>query len=354
MSVTTLRPASNQRRHTQTSRASATTHRRQQAPPPAGLPARTPLHHAAGALRLSGHWFELMSDLSLLEHLQLELATPRIRLLDTISLAGLRVDAAVASLNGAEQSLRLLLERCHALAAAPARDALLLEDDLGRPLLRLRPAAGPDAGLWRLVLGGMLGGGERVVPLQQTPPALAPLGRHPLGALQAHCSNDPHAPNFLDTAELSGQLALDPGRLRRDAAASGGSATAVDPALIPCALRALCDEVLPVAITMGSDALVLRRQAAFHGYDDARGRAGLAGVETRVDIDTAAIDSAWVVGRRSGHGSGRQLRLYDVDGRALAVIAAAHACAPCGDGTTDAPCGGEPRFWRSLMNALTS
>ncbi|WP_295878918.1 hypothetical protein [uncultured Thiohalocapsa sp.] len=352
MSVTTLRPRDSHQR-------------RVQAPPPAppaapdrartpltpSLPARSPLHHAAAGLRLSGHWRELLCDLALLGELRLELATARVRLVDSISLAGLRVDGTLASLHGAEQSLRLLLERCHALSAAPARDALLLEDDLGRPLLRLSPLAGSDAPLWRLVLDGILGAGERVVPLRETPPALATLIAHPLGALQALCAD---APGFTDTAALTGQLTLDPGRLRHEAAAGGGSAVAVDPALIPCALRGLSEELLPLVITAGSDALVLRRQAAFRHYDYALGRARLTGDTTGFELDVAAIDSAWVVNGAAGAGRGRQLRLYDADGRALAIIAAARTCTNCCGGTGAAPCSGEPRFWRSLMNALTS
>ena len=356
MFVTTLRPASNHQRRSHAPPAFATTPSpaRASASPSSGLPARTPLHHAAAGLRLSGHWPELLCDLALLGDLRLELATTRVRLLDRVSLAGLRVAGPFASLHGADQSLRLLLARCHALSAAPARDALLLEDDLGRPLLRLRPDAGRDARLWRLVMGGILGNAERVAPLQQTPPALAPLASHPLAALQALCAEDPDAPGFADTAELTGQLALDPGRLRHAAAAAGGAAVAVDPTLIPCALRALCEELLPIAITTGSDALALRRRAAFHAYDYALGRARLSGDATRFELDVAAIDSAWVVDRDVGATGGRQLRLYDADGRALAVIAAAPASAACRSDAAVAPCGGEPRFWRSLMNALTS
>jgi hypothetical protein len=356
MSVTTLRPASNHQRRSHAPLASATTQSpaRGAAPLNSGLPARTPLHHAAAALRFSGHWAELLSDLALLGELRLELATTRVRLLDTVSLGGLRVAGPLASLHGADQSLRLLLARCHALAAAPARDALLLEDDLGRPLLRLRPSPAQDARLWRLVLGGSLGTAERMVPLQQTPAAVAPLASHPLGALQALCADDPDAPGFADTAELTGQLALDPGRLRHEAAAAGGAAVAVDPALIPCALRALCEELMPIAVTTGSDALVLRRRAAFHAYDYAMGRARLTGDATHFELDVAAIDSAWVVGSDAGATGGRQLRLYDADGRALAVIAAAHASAACRSDADVTPCGGKVRFWRSLMNALTS
>jgi hypothetical protein len=354
MSLTTLRPVPDHRRQARNPQASAQAPHPDPAPPHARLPERTPLHHAAAGLRLSGHWFEILCDLGLLGDLRLELATARVRLVDRVSLATLHVDGTLATLAGREQSLRLLLARCHALSAAPARDALLLEDDLGRPLLRLRPVTANDAWRWRLVLGGILGGAGRVVPQHLAPPALAPLSRHPLGTLQALCADHAEAPGFTDTAELSGQLALEPARLRREAAAGGGAAVAVDPALIPCALRSLCEEVLPLRLTTGSDALVLRRQAAFHHYDYAQGRSGLTGDTTRFEIDVAAIDSAWVVGGDTGAGRARQLRLYDADGRALAIIAAAPMrAAGRGDHGT-AHRRGEPRFWRSLMNALES
>lgn len=356
MSLTTLRPLPDHRRQAPTPPASAQTPHQDHAPPYARLPARTPLHHAAAGLRLSGHWSEILSDLGLLGDLRLELATARVRLVDRVSVAALRVDGVLATLATTGQSLRLLLTRCHALSAAPAGDALLLEDDLHRPLLRLRQGTADAAWLWRLVLGGILGGAGRVVPQHLAPPALAPLSSHPLGALQTLCADDADAPGFTDTAELSGQLALDPARLRREAAAGGGAAVAVavDPALIPCALRSLCEEMLPLVLTAGSDALVLRRQTAFHHYDYAQGRARLAGDATRFEIDVAAIDSAWVVGGDTGHGDTRQLRLYDADGRALAIIAAAPTQVR-GQGDAGAtPRGGEPRFWRSLMNALES
>jgi hypothetical protein len=318
------------------------------------------LHHAAAGLRLSGHWFEMLSDLGMLGPVRLMLATPTVNLMtDQLSLAGLRVDGQLATLHGTGQSLRLLLDRCHALAAAPARDALTLEDDLGRPLVRLAPPAPGESRLWRLVLGGILGGAERVVPLRHATPDLAPLERHPLGMMQSLCDDGADAPGFGDTVELSGQRSLAPDCLRREAAARGGSVTAVDPALIPSALRSLCDEVLPIVVTVGSDALVLRRRAAFHAYAQVQGRARIDGDGIRVEIDMAAIDSAWVVGGAAGAGD-RQLRLYDADGRALAVIAAAGSCCRGDHGNPQAaqqgrrPSGGEPPFWRSLMNALES
>jgi hypothetical protein len=354
MSLTKLRPVPDHRRQAHTPPASAQVPHPDPAPPHARLPERTPLHHAAASLRLSGHWFEILSDLGLLGDLHLELATARVRLVDRVSLAALRVDGTLATLAGTRHSLRLLLARCHALSAAPARDALLLEDDLGHPLLRLRPVTADDAWLWRLVLDGILGGAGRVVPQRLAPPALAPLSRHPLGTLQARCTDDADAPGFTDTAELSGQLPLEPARLRREAAGGGGAAVAVDPALIPCVLRSLCEETLPLVLTTGSDALVLRRQAAFHHYEYAQGRSGLTGDTSRFEIDVAAIDSAWVVGGDTGAGGDRQLRLYDADGRALAIIAAAPTRLTGPDAACAAHRRGEPRFWRSLMNALES
>jgi hypothetical protein len=318
------------------------------APPQPRFEPHPVLHQAITGARLNGHWPEILSDLGLLGSVRLELTTARVRFSDELSLAGLRFHGPMATLGGDTQSLRLLLERCHALAATPEGDALLLEDDLRRPLLRLTRAAGSAAWLWRLVRGGVLGGAERVVPLNQPAPLVTSLEDHPLGILQALCTDD--APDFVDTAELSGQLALAAGRLRRDAANGGGAAVAVDPALIPCVLRSLCEQALPIELSLGCDALVLRRRAAFDAYDYAQGRAQLAGDGAQMAIDVAAIDSAWVVGAA---GRGRQLRLYDADGRALAVIAAVPCSGGCSGGASGA-CGGEPCLWRSLMNALES
>jgi hypothetical protein len=315
--------------------------------------AQAPLQQIGASLRFSGHWFEILSDLTLLGRVRLDAATPHLRFSDELSLAGVRVDGPLATLSGATHALRLLLARCHALAASPARDALLLLDDLGRPQLKLSAAAVDDARLWRIVLGGILGAAERVVPQCQgvQAPALATLASHPLGLMQALCDDGADAPDFRDSAELTGQLALAPARLHREAEVGRASAIAVDPALVPCALRSLCEELLPIVVTTGSDALVLRRAAAFHAYAEDAGRACIDGDGARFELDLAAIDSAWVM-RRSG--APRELRLYDADGRALAVIGAVASACRDKPGPSCCGCGGEPRFWRSLMNALTS
>jgi putative heme degradation protein len=99
---------------------------------------------------------------------------------------------------------------------------------------------------------------------------------------------------------------------------------------------------------------VLRRQAAFHLYEYAQGRARLTGDATCFEIDLAAIDSAWVVGGDTRDGCSRQLRLYDADGRALAIIAPVPTRAAGRGDTAAAHRRGEPHFWRSLMNALES
>ncbi len=310
-----------------------------------------------GGLRFGGHWFELLSDLGMLGRVRLDLATARVSFADRLDIAALRVNGSLGTLTGVEQSLRLLLDRCYALATSTARDGLWVEDDLRRPQLCLRPLTPDGDWLWRLVLDGVCGASGRIVPRRESAPApvLGPLQRHPLAALQDACDQADAAPGFRDTAELTGQLELQPARMRREAGAGAETDTAVDPALIPCALRNLCEEVLPLVVTVGSDALVLRRQVAFYAYDYSQGRAQLQGAETRLEIDAAAIDSAWVVGSGRHGGSGRQLRLYDADGRALAIIGAAPRSYRGGSDGVSESCGcPEPRFWRSLMNALVS
>ncbi len=317
---------------------------------------QAPWDDVGTGLRLNGHWPELLSDLGVLGRVRLELTSAVMAWRETLSLDGLRVDGTLATLAGADASLRLLLDHCAALSTSPARDSLALEDDLGRALLHVQPAAPAELWLWRTVLGGIFGGAERVVPLRASAPApaLGALSAHPLGVLQSRCDDGAAAPGFRDTVELTGQLACDPVRLRSEALARGHTAVAVDPALIPCALRSLCEAALPLVMTLGADALVMRRRLAFERYALVQDRVRLTSAAASLELDVLAIDSAWVEGSTERGGGGRQLRLYDADGRALAVIAAAPtACngEPAGVGY----CGcAEPRHWRSLMNALSS
>ncbi|WP_058556285.1 hypothetical protein [Thiohalocapsa sp. ML1] len=353
MSVITLSPVANDLTHALIPDTSPAAFGHSHAKPRSRRVAHAVPQTVGADLRFSGHWFEILSDLTLLGRVGLDLGTDNVRFHQELSLAGLRVDGPLATLSGRTHALRLLLGRCHALAASPARDALELQDDLGRPQLKLTAAMAEDARLWTIVLGGIFGAAERVVPLCEPAkaPALTALTSHPLGVIQALCDDTADAPGFRDTAELTGQLALAPARLHREAEAGTASAIAVDPALVPCALRSLCEEMLPIVVTAGSDALVLRRAGAFHAFDTEGGRAWIKGDAARFELDLAAIDSAWVTGRR---GTSRELRLYDADGRALAVLAAVPSACRDKPGPNCCGCGGEPRFWRSLMNALTS
>lgn len=284
------------------------------------------------ASRLNGHWLDFLFDLALLGQARIQTATDSLRIEDRADLSALRVVGPIASLPGETRSLRLLLDRCHAIATTPARDCLVLEDNFGRPLLRLLPEHAANARLWRMVVGGTCGHALRVVPAGSTQPMDA---RETLDGIE-----DDDGPGFQDTAELTGQVALPLARLRRERRELGRKVVAVDPALIPHALRALSEELLSLVLTMGSDAVALRRRAIFHHAEHAARSLRLASDETAIEIDIDAIDSAWVVGTGACGRAGRELRLYDVDGRALAVIAA------------DSVNGDEPRFWCSLMNAL--
>ncbi len=301
------------------------------------------------ASRLNGHWLEFLFDLALLGEVRLESATESLRIEDRVDLSALRIVGRVATLPGEARSLRLLLDRCHAIATTTARDCLILEDNLGQPVLRLLPVNARDTRLWQIVVGATCGRALRVTPASATTGSSASAQRptsSPETAQAVHATDaldgigDDGAPDFQDTAELTGQVALQLARLRRERAQLGRKVVAVDPALIPHALRAMSDELLPLVVTTGSDALALRRRAIFHRFDLSARSLRLASDDTAIEIDPEAIDSAWVLGTGACGRAGRQLRLYDGDGRALAVIAA------------DANNGDEPHFWCSLMNAL--
>lgn len=58
-------------------------------------------------------------------------------------------------------------------------------------------------------------------------------------------------------------------------------------------------------------------------------------------LDTTLLDCAWVVQRGHEPAALRELRLYDDDGRAIAVL-----------GSLPTPAGGEHPVWAALINAL--
>jgi putative hemin transport protein len=104
-------------------------------------------------------------------------------------------------------------------------------------------------------------------------------------------------------------------------------------------LAALVDQVVPMRVVLGNDAAVLRLDFAPYLARLDSGWQTLRSDQGELRLDTRALDSAWIY--RPADRSVRQLRLYDRDGRALAVIAAAPT-----------PDGAEPTVWRTLINAL--
>ncbi|MEA1053909.1 hypothetical protein U5801_29465, partial [Lamprobacter modestohalophilus] len=77
----------------------------------------------------------------------------------------------------------------------------------------------------------------------------------------------------------------------------------------------------------GSQGWVSRSIQQFYGHAYIDGQLSLRGDDARLELDVRAIDSAWVVGERIGEIDRRSLRLYDEEGRAMAIIASAAAAA---------------------------
>ncbi|WP_462322806.1 hypothetical protein [Halochromatium sp.] len=329
-----------------------------------------------GPVRYLGHWPELLADLALLGRVWVESEQPGLRLAQRQQLSGLRVLGMLGYLDTPKYQVRVLLDRCHALSASDDEQGLVIEDAEGQRLMRVQLERGAHPLPLRLLLSGLGAHDRRLVPApsEQVEPRVAALEHHPVHRLQRDCQALEAEPgcaeltfpgatrpelDFLDLAELSGRLSLNPLRWKRASARSDDPAIAVDPSLVPCALETLVDQVHPLVLSTGSDAWVSRSIQQFYGHAYVDGQLLLRGDHARLELDVRAIDSAWVVGdgRSEGRrqdwvgGDGRSLRLYDEDGRALAIIAS--AAEP--DGET----GGrwrrdEARLWTTLMNALTS
>jgi hypothetical protein len=157
---------------------------------------------------------------------------------------------SIVVLTGSARSLRLLLEHCHALSITADRSAMALEDDLGRALVHLRPGDAADERMWQIVTRSAFGTATRIAPVPDRPTGVPAQSMEPLSALR-RMRDDVDAPGFLDTAELSGQVSLQVARLRREQARLGGKVVAVDPALVPHALRALTEDLLRIVVTVG-------------------------------------------------------------------------------------------------------
>lgn len=363
-------------------------------------------------LRYLGHWPELLADLSLLGRVWVETEQPGIRVAQRRQLSGLRVQGMLGYLETPKDQLRVLLDQCHALTPRDDEQGLVIEDANQQPLVSLQLEVGAHPLPLRLLLSSLGANGRRVVPappLQDTP-WIAALEQHAIHRLQRDCQalepepeqelGDPGSGTsglrfagsaltaseiprlglprlgFRDLAELSGRLSLDPVPWRRAAARGDERAIAVDPSLVPCALETLVDQVHPLALSSGSSGWISRSIQQFYGHAYVDGQLSLRGDEARLELDVRAIDSAWVVGERTGEVDRRSLRLYDEEGRAMAIIATAAERDECADEWSNAVIDttkprsaarptlqsqghgrfrrDEARLWTTLMNALTS
>ncbi|MEA3638896.1 MAG: hypothetical protein VBE63_03010 [Lamprobacter sp.] len=332
-----------------------------------------------------GHWPDLLADLELLGRVWIETEQPGLRIAQRQRLGGLRVQGMLGHLDRTEYQLRVLLDQCYALASQDDQQSLVIEDATQQPLVRVQLETGTHPLPLRLLLSSFGANGRRVMPVppQQDERQMAALEQHAIHRLQRDCQAlepepERHGLGFRDLAELSGRLSLNPVPWRRAAARGDEPAIAVDPSLVPCALETLVDQVHPLALSSGSSGWVSRSIQQFYGHAYVDGQLSLRGDHARLELDVRAIDTAWVVGERAGEIDRRSLRLYDEDGRAMAIIASATAADRdhCADAwSTELANRAEPwsavnsplwsqgrtrfrrdetRLWTTLMNALTS
>lgn len=309
-------------------------------------PASTPLPPSrervvgtrAAQVRLTGHWSEILSDLACLGPLWAETATHAVGLGHRIEPAALRERDGVGVLSSRDHALRLMLDRCHALHVR--RDdhlAVHIEDASGVSLLMLRPDKDAAAFPLRLLLAANGGVGRRIVPVPAGASGaggLVDARDHGVVLLQRRSNGIDDGMALIDVAEVTGLLALDPARLR-----SRGSAVAVEPDLVPCGLEALADQMVTLWLVTGGDGVARRVDLTPFGHRQVDAWQHLYGDGMRLRINTRALDSAWVC-RPAGEGP-RELRLYDAQGRGIAVV----GCRPGRPGT-------EHPVWRAVMNAL--
>jgi putative hemin transport protein len=304
------------------------------------LPQAAPSTRLQSERRFLGHWQDLLWDLGYLGRVRIECASASASLAHYTDLAGLRVRAELAYLQGPRSALRILLDRCLGLRGSDAGGPeLVIEDNQGRAVTSLRPAPneGASAPLWRMLLRSQGVLGRTLAPEPPGPRVERPVcdaREGPFADLERRCQGLDDGLDLLDLAELAGLLSLHPARLR-----DLGWAIDVDPTLLPCVLAALVDHVVPMRVVLGNDAAVLRLDFAPYLARLDSGWQTLRSDQGELRLDTRALDSAWIY--RPADRSVRQLRLYDRDGRALAVIAAAPT-----------PDGAEPTVWRTLINAL--
>ncbi len=324
-----------------------------------------------GQVRYLGHWPELLADLALLGRVWIETEQPGVRSAQRRPLSGLRVHGMLGYLDTPEYQVRLLLDQCHALRSVNDEQGLAIEDRSEQPLVSIRLEAGAQPLPLRLLLCSLGAYGQRVAPAphRYEGPRIAAFEHHAVRRLQCDCQALEPEPGclglgFRDVAELSGRLSLNPWPARQatESADDHGNerAVAVDPALVTCVLETLVDQVHPLVVIGGSNGWISRSIQQFYAHVYLDGQLSLRGDEARIDLDVRAIDSAWVVGERAGGVDPRSLRLYDENGRAMAVLASAAAPRDFAGGmetglaTNPRFCRGDARLWTTLMNALTS
>ncbi|MBK1647184.1 hypothetical protein [Rhabdochromatium marinum] len=215
--------------------------------------------------------------------------------------------------------------------------ALTLESPRGETLLRLLPRRVTPGFAFALdALIKTRGGGPRIwldLASGRQQSSLHDVGSHPVWAILAQ-TTAAVIPGLTDAdlAELTGCLALDSHRLR-----AMGHASAVDPELISGLLAICTDQHQPLWCATGNaGVLVYRRLSLTHSQLHA-GRRWLRGKDVALSLAHQELATAWVV---EGGGM-RHLRLYDHQGRAVAML-----------GAVAEPGGREPPLWRRLIDAL--
>jgi hypothetical protein len=310
--------------------------RARRAPPVAPAPAPAP-----AATRFNGHWEELLWDLACLGEVWLEVPGASVVTARRCRLAGLRVSDGLGHLHGDGMAVRLLLDGLRGLHATRHGAWTLTVSDLySQPAAALRGDRQTSSAdlIWRILLAAHGGIGRGVEPASGPCRGALPFcdPRDPtLKDLERRTAGLDDGIGFLDFAELAGLLSLHPNRLR-----DRGRLVNVDPDLVPCVLSGLVDHLAPLVVTTGNGAVVQRLSLSPYAARLDGGWQYLFSERTRVRIDFRAVDSAWVF--QPEDRPTRELRLYDDDGRAMAVIVT----------PTDQD-GREPEAWRTLINALS-
>jgi hypothetical protein len=295
-----------------------------------------------------GHWPELLWDLGCLGELWVETECNALTLAHRTELGPMQVHRGIARGGGPGFALRILMEHCYAVAghASDERAAsteLRIENNLRQSLLTLRALPGSE---WsRRRLGWLRGAhgvpGRRIVPTSFEPPSvrLCDARTHPLARLAGRCDGLDDDIAVLDMAEICGLAAFDPDRLLEH-----GRVVGVDPARIGQTLEGLADDRTAVHVVCGNEGVVHSLSFRPSLAQAGPGFLYLCGDGVTLRLDTTVVDSACVV-QPAGGPPGRQLRLYDADGRAIGCFAAVP------DVGTGKPGDGVPA-WRALLDAL--